>query len=112
MKKLLTATTALLITTLTFGAELTVTWLNGDNPETTVTAIFYSTTQGSYPTNQFVIVPYPYNSYTFTNLSGGRRYYFIAKHVDPVDGDVSLPSNEANGKTKMNPPKNMSVGQP
>lgn len=107
MKKLLAATTALFIAAVTFGANLTVAWVNGDNPVGTQTVIQWGTTSGVY-TNSLV-VGYGVTNVTVTNLVAGTRYYFAAKHLDPTDGDTSVNSNEAAGKTKLNPPKNLNA---
>lgn len=106
MRKLL-ITAAWLIAITGFSADLSLTWVNGTNAVPVQTQIHYGITPGVY-TESFTVAAGLTNC-TVTNLLAGKRYYFAAKHFDPVDGDTSVFSNEANGKTKMNPPKNLNA---
>lgn len=108
--KTILSTLVLFVSTVVFGADLSLTWVNGTNAVPMPTQIHYGTAPGVY--TAYVTVAAGLTNVTVTNLLAGQRYYFAARHFDPSDGDMSVFSNEANGKTKMNPPKNMSVGQP
>lgn len=107
MKKLLAAATASVIALASLGADLTLGWVNGANPVGTQTVIQWGTASGVY-TNS-LLVGYGVTNVTVTNLVAGTRYYFAAMHRDPTDGDMSVNSNEAVGKTKLNPPKNLNA---
>lgn len=107
MKKLLAAIASLFIAAITFGADLTIGWVNGANPVGTQTVIQWGTATGVY-TNS-ITVAYGVTNVTVTNLVAGTRYWFAAKHLDPSDGDTSVNSNEVAAKTKLNPPKNLNA---
>lgn len=110
MKRLLVLFALSLLAGLVFASPganstMTVGWTNGDNPTATtnwVTIVSYGIAPGNY-TNS-VTVPYSQTSVTISNLVSATRYYASAQHSDGTD--VSVPSNEANGKTKINAPKN------
>ncbi len=110
MKKLF-ALIALL--SLTAAAEdIKLGWVNGDNPTATAqwqTIVYIGTSPGVGPTNytSTVTVSWPATTATATNLPGGVRYYFTVAHTDLED--ISDKSNEVNKKTKINPPKQLSV---
>lgn len=95
----------ILSTSVCFSAGINVSWTNGDNPTATQTIVYYGVTSGVY-TNS-VTVPFTQTTVTITNLVAGVRYYVAAKHTD--GSDQSDYSNEANAKTKLNPPKNASA---
>lgn len=113
MRKLLSTLALLTLTaTAALAADISLSWTNGDNPGATTawkTIVFYSFTTGAGPTNYVGTMTnsWPTSFCTVTNLQAGRRYYFTVYHSDLED--LSPPSNEANGKTKLNPPKNASA---
>lgn len=116
MKKLLALFTLSLFPFLAFASPgatstMTVAWTNGDNPTATtnwVTIVSYGVAPGVY-TNS-VTVPYAQTSVTISNLVSATRYYASAQHSDLVD--TSVPSNEANAKTKINKPQNAGAQTP
>lgn len=116
MKKLIPLTTLCLLACSAFASPgatstLTVGWTNGDNPTATtnwVTIVSYGISPGVY-TNS-VTVPYSQTSVTISNLVSATRYYASAQHSDGTD--TSVPSNEANAKTKLNAPKNAGAQTP
>lgn len=92
-------------------STMTVGWTNGDNPTANsnwVTIVSYGISPGVY-TNS-VQVPYSQTSVTISNLVSATRYYASAQHSDGTD--TSVPSNEANAKTKINQPKNAGAQTP
>lgn len=92
-------------------STMTFAWTNGDNPTATtnwVTIVSYGISPGNY-TNS-VTVPYSQTSVTISNLVSATRYYASAQHSDLTD--TSVPSNEANAKTKLNAPKNAGAQTP
>lgn len=92
-------------------ATLTFAWTNGDNPTATtnwVTIVSYGPSAGVY-TNS-VTVPYSQTNVVISNLVSGVRYYASAQHSDGTD--TSVASNEANAKTKINPPKSLTASAP
>lgn len=116
MKKLITIIGAFaLLATAAFAgtstSTITLSWTAGDNPTGTQHLIFWGTTSGVY-TNLAspIVIPYAQTTCTVSNLMAGTRYYFVVQEGDGTD--VSVYSNEANGKTKLNPPKNLSVTAP
>lgn len=94
------------------GATLTFSWTNGDNPTAVsppwLTIVSYGISPGVY-TNS-VTVPYGQTNVVVSNLVSGVRYYASAQHSDGTD--TSVASNEANAKTKINPPKNATASAP
>ena len=89
-------------------STITLAWTAGDNPTGTQHLILGGTTSGVYTfTNS---VPYAQTTCTISNLVSGTRYYFTVVETDGTD--FSPYSNEANAKTKMNPPKNLSAVAP
>lgn len=92
-------------------STLTLGWTNGDNPTATtnwVTVISYGVAPGVY-TNS-VTVPYSQTSVTISNLVSATRYYASAQHSDGTD--LSVYSNEANAKTKINKPTGATAQTP
>lgn len=89
-------------------STLTLAWTPGDNPTGTQHIILGGTASGVYTFTN--VVPYAQTTCTVSNLVAGTRYYFVVQETDGVD--LSAFSNEANGKTKLNPPKNLSVTAP
>lgn len=112
MKKLTTFLGALALMTQAFGGQPTATlqlaWVPGDNPTGTQHLLFWGTAAGVY-TNLAtpLVIPYSQTNCVVSNLVAGVRYYFVVQESDGVD--VSVYSNEANGKTKLNPPKSLVV---
>jgi len=89
-------------------STISLAWTPGDNPTGTQHLIFWGVASGVY-TNS-ISVPYPQTNCTVSNLVSGTRYYFVAQATDGID--VSVYSNEANGKTKINPPTSLTVVAP
>lgn len=112
MEKLLAASIIMCLCALSYSADLFVVWTNGDNGTNAIqTIVRYGTAPGSC-TNAtgFVVVPFSQTNVWLTNLIAGQRYWVTAAHSDGTD--VSPCSNEANAKTRMNPPKNLGVNSP
>lgn len=116
MKKLIPLTALCLLACSAFaspGANSTMTfgWTNGDNPTANtnwVTIVSYGISPGVY-TNS-VTVPYSQTTVTISNLVSATRYYASAQHSDGMD--TSVPSNEANAKTKINKPTSATAQTP
>ena len=111
MKRFLLIASVLLTLTAT-AADVKLGWVNGDNPAATTswqTIVYIATTPGAGLTNNIGTntVSWPATNVTVTGLQAGRRYYFTVAHTDLED--ISATSNEVLAKTKMNPPKQLSV---
>lgn len=92
-------------------STISLAWTPGDNPTGTQHLIFWGTTSGVYTNlSTPLVIPYAQTTCTVSNLVAGTRYYFVVQETDGTD--VSVYSNEANGKTKMNPAKSLSATAP
>lgn len=110
VKKLLAASIVCLCA-LSHSTDLFVYWTNGDNgTNATMTVVSYGLSPGVYIGSTNVSIAL--TNVTITGLVGNQRYYVSAYHSDSPGTNVSTWSNEANAKTKMNPPKNNSVQSP
>lgn len=89
-------------------STLTLSWTPGDNPTGTQHILLGGTSPGVYTFTN--IVPYAQTTCTVSNLVSGTRYYFVVVETDGAD--LSPYSNEANGKTKLHPPKDLTVTAP
>jgi hypothetical protein len=92
-------------------STISLAWAAGDNPTGTQHLVFWGTTSDIYtnlasPLN----IPYAQTNCVVSNLVSGVRYYFVVQETDGTD--TSVYSNEAQAKTKMNPPKNLTATAP
>lgn len=108
MKKMFLAIASLALVFGLRAATLTVTWTNGDNTTAVSNMVYYGTSSGVY--TGAVMVPFAQTTVTLSNLASGVRYYVAAQCTDGMD--ASPYSNEANAKTKLNPPKNLNANAP